>query len=127
MVPGEQVLLGPQTAIYYLLMNNDDEVLKDPEVRKAFSMAINRQQIATKVYEDTRVPATGMVPPGVVGHQEDAWAYSMYDLEAAKKQLADAGYPDGEGIPTIKLEYNTGAGHEPVMELVKEDRKGRKR
>jgi peptide/nickel transport system substrate-binding protein/oligopeptide transport system substrate-binding protein len=119
--PGEQVLLGPETAIYYLLMNNEDEVLKDPEVRKALSLAINRQQIADKVFEGTRVPATGMVPPGMVGFQDDAWEYSMYDVEAAKTQLADAGYPDGEGMPVIKLEYNTGSGHEDILALVKDD------
>ncbi len=119
--PGEQVLLGAETAIYYLLQNNNDEVLKDPEVRKALSMAINRQQIADKVFEGTRVPATGMVPPGVVGFQDDAWAYSMYDMEAAKQQLADAGYADGEGMPVIKLEYNTGSGHEDILALVKDD------
>jgi peptide/nickel transport system substrate-binding protein/oligopeptide transport system substrate-binding protein len=119
--PGEQVLLGAETAIYYLLMNNNDEILSDPEVRKALSLAINREQIVEKVYEGTRVSATGMAPPGVFGFQEDAWAYSKYDPEAAKQQLADAGYPDGEGLPVMTLEYNTGSGHEDVLALVKED------
>ena len=47
--------------------------------------------------------------------------YSKYDVEAAKQQLADAGYPDGEGMPVISLEYNTGSGHEDILALVKDD------
>ncbi len=119
--PGEQVSLGAELATYYLLENNTDEVMKDPKVRAAFSMAIDREQIAEKVFEGTRIPATGIVPPGIVGFQEDGFQYSKYDPEAAAAMLADAGYPDGEGLPTIKLEYNTGSGHEDILALVKDD------
>jgi len=119
--PGEQAVIGPQLAIYYLLMNNEDEVLKDPKLRAALSLAINRQTIADVVFEGTRVPATGIVPPGIVGFQEDAWAYSKYDVDAAKEMLAEAGYADGEGLPAIKLEFNTGSGHEDILQLVQQD------
>ena len=40
-----------------------------------------------------------------------------YDVEAAKKMLADAGYPGGEGLPRLKLLYNTGTGdHEQIAQ-----------
>ncbi len=119
--PGEQVLLGTELAIYYLLMNNEDEVLQDPVVRRALSLAVDRQAICTAIFEDTREPATGIVPDGIFGFQEDAWEYSRYDVEQAKELLAEAGYPDGEGFPTIQLEYNTGAGHEDILQLVQND------
>jgi peptide/nickel transport system substrate-binding protein/oligopeptide transport system substrate-binding protein len=121
--PGEQAILGSEQAIYYLLMNTTDDTLKDPVVRRALSMAINRQAICDTVFEGTREPATGLVPPGIVGYEDNAWAYSKYDVEAAKKALADAGYPEGEGFPTIKLEYNTGSGHEDILQLVQNDLK----
>ncbi len=121
--PGEQVSLGGEQAIYYLLMNNIDPVLKDPKIREALSLAINRQAICDTVFEGTRVPASSIVPPGIVGQTEGDWQYAKYDVEEAKTILADAGYPDGEGLPTIKLEYNTGSGHEDILQLVQNDLK----
>lgn len=121
--PGAQTLIGAETAIYYLLMNNEDELFKNPEVRKAVSLAINRQAICDVAYEGVRKPAGNFIPPGVVGYVEDAWPYSHYDVAAAKEHLAAAGYPDGQGFPTIKLSFNSGAGHEDVMALVQADLK----
>jgi peptide/nickel transport system substrate-binding protein/oligopeptide transport system substrate-binding protein len=115
--------MGPEQAIYYLLINNEDPALKDPKVRAAISLAIDRQDICDKVFEGTREPATGIVPPGIVGHKADAFQYAKYDVEAAKKMLAEAGFPDGAGFPTISLEYNSGSGHEDILQLVQEDLK----
>ena len=119
--PGEQVLLGGELATYYMLMNNEDEVLSDPIVRQALSLAIDRQAICDTVFEGTRVPATGISPEGIFGFQEDAWPYARYDVEEAKAKLAEAGYPDGEGLPTITLQFNSGAGHEDIMQLIQQD------
>ncbi len=119
--PGEQVSLGPELATYFLLVNNTDEILSNAKLRAALSLAINREQIAEKVFEGTRVPATGIVPPGIVGFQEDGFQYSKYDPEAAAAMLEEAGYPGGEGLPSITLSYNTGSGHEDILALVKED------
>jgi peptide/nickel transport system substrate-binding protein/oligopeptide transport system substrate-binding protein len=121
--PGEQVLLGAENSTYYMILNNKDAVLKDPNVRKAISMAINRQAICDTVFEGTREPADNILPPGIAGYEKGAWADSKYDVEGAKKALADAGYPNGEGIPTLKLSFNSGAGHEKIMELVQSDLK----
>jgi len=121
--PGEQVSLGNEQAIYYLLINNTDPALAKKEVRQAISLAIDRQDICDKVFEGTRVPATGIVPPAIVGHKADAFPYAKYDVEAAKAKLAEAGFPNGEGFPTISLEYNSGSGHEDILALVQEDLK----
>lgn len=123
MEPGKQTVLGTELGVYYLLMNNIDDTFKDPKIRQAFSLAINRQAICDTVFEGTRVPATGIVPDGIVGFQDNAWKYSVYDPEEAKTILADAGYPDGKGLPKLKLEYNTGSGHEDILQLVQNDLK----
>lgn len=119
--PGKQVLTGPEFATYYLWLNGDDEYLKDPDLRKAISLAINRDAIAQVVYEGTRVPATGPVPEGIIGHQEGAWEFNAYDVAKAKEFLKKAGYPDGEGLPELQVSFNTGVGHENVMELIRSD------
>jgi peptide/nickel transport system substrate-binding protein/oligopeptide transport system substrate-binding protein len=121
--PGEQVSLGAEQAIYYLLINNTDPAFADPKVRAALSLAIDRQEICDKVFEGTRTPATGIVPPGIVGHKADAFPYAKYDPEQAKTLLAEAGFPNGEGLPEISLDYNSGVGHEDILQLVQEDLK----
>lgn len=115
---GQDVLLGAETAIYYLNINNQNSLLKNADLRRAISLAINREAIAKTVFENTRKPATGLVPPGVVGFQEDAGVYSKFDPEEAKRLLEKAGYPGGKGLPRFKLSFNTGAGHEQVMQAV---------
>ena len=121
--PGEQVLLGPQTGVYYLLMNNNKPPMDNPDVRRAVSLAINRQAICDIVFDGTRDPAGNILPPGVAGFVENSWADSRYDVEAAKKALADAGYPNGEGLEKLTLSFNSGGGHEKIMELIQADLK----
>jgi peptide/nickel transport system substrate-binding protein/oligopeptide transport system substrate-binding protein len=119
--PNEQVLLGLQTGIYYLVMNNEAEFMKDPLIRKAISLAINRQAICSIIFEDTRDPADNFLSPDINGYVKDGWADSHYDIEGAKAALAEAGYPNGQGIPRLKLSLNTGGGHERIMELIQAD------
>lgn len=121
--PKSQVLLGEEASTYYMLINNKDAILSDANVRKAISLAINRQAICDIVFEGTRGPADNIIPPAMTGYEKGAWADSRYDVEAAKKALADAGYADGAGLPTIKLGFNSGAGHEKIMELIQADLK----
>jgi peptide/nickel transport system substrate-binding protein/oligopeptide transport system substrate-binding protein len=121
--PGEQVLLGEQLATYYLIMNNEDEILKNKDVRRAITLAINRQAICDTVFDGTRSPADSILPPAMGGYVAGAWADSKYDMEAAKQALVDAGYPEGEGLPTISLAFNSGGGHEKIMELIQSDLK----
>ncbi len=121
--PGKGVLLGPETAIYFFSLDTRKAPLDNENLRKAITLAINRDAINATVYEGTRVPATGMVPPGLPGYSEGQFADSKYDVEAAKKALADAGFPGGAGLPTIKINYNAGAGHAKVVELVQSDLK----
>ena len=64
---------------------------------RRISLAINRQAICDTVFEGTRDPADNIVPPGIAGYETGVWPDAKYDVEAAKKALADAGYPGGQG------------------------------
>jgi ABC-type transport system substrate-binding protein/DNA-binding SARP family transcriptional activator len=72
----------------------------DPRVRRAFVLACDRQALAD-VHEMGRAfPATGgFVPPGLPGHVPDIAL--PYDLQQGRQLLAEAGFPDGRGLPTI--------------------------
>lgn len=119
--PEKQALTGPEVAIYCIAINNKNGVLSNVALRQALSLAINRQAIAETVYEGVCDPAEGIVPAGVNGYQENAWLYSKYDPEGAKAKLAEAGYPNGEGLPEVTLSFNSGAGHEDVMAVIQSD------
>jgi oligopeptide transport system substrate-binding protein len=119
--PGKQVVLGAENATYYLICNMADATFKNPAIRKAVSLAINRQAICDTVFEGTRDPADNIIPPGIAGYEKGVWVDTKYDVAAAQKTLTDAGFPGGKGIPAIKLSFNSGAGHEKIMELVQSD------
>ena len=119
--PGQQVLLGAESSVYYFIMNHKDPLFSNKDIRKAVSMAINRQAICDTIFEGSRVPADSFVPPGIAGSRAGSWPYAKYDIEGAKKALADAGYPNGEGFPTIKLSCNSGGGHEEILQMVQGD------
>lgn len=121
--PGKQVQNGQELGIVELLMNNNDSLLKNADLRKAISLAINRQAICDAAWEGLRKPASSIIPSSMPGYEENAWQYSHYDVAAAKQMLAAAGYPGGKGLPTIKLSFNSGAGHEEWMQLVQADLK----
>ena len=121
--PGKQVLLGAENATYYLILNNKDSVISNPNLRKAISLAINRQAICDTIFEGTRQPADNIVPPGIAGYVPGAWTDSKYDKSAAEAALSAAGYPGGKGLPTITLSFNSGGGHEKIMQLIQADLK----
>ncbi|WP_293825843.1 ABC transporter substrate-binding protein [uncultured Parolsenella sp.] len=120
---GKEVLTGDELSIYYLMLNVNDEQLKDKDLRHALSLAINRQAICDTVFEGTREPAGGIVSPGIKGYVENEWADSRYDVDAAKKIL-DEKYPadaNGKRNLSIALTYNLDGDHKAVMEMVMAD------
>lgn len=76
---------------------NGKNPLKDVRVRKALSMSINRQAIADRVMENLGVPTGDLLPSPMFGTRKDAKP-EAYNPDAAKKLLADAGYPNGFSI-----------------------------
>jgi len=119
--PGHQTITGGYIGDNYCIINMKKPALDNVLVRRALSLAINRQAICDTVFEGSRKPATGMIPEGLAGYLPNQWADARYDLEAAKSLLTEAGYPDGAGLPEFSILYNTGSGHEKVYALVQAD------
>ncbi|MBM6405230.1 ABC transporter substrate-binding protein [Phycicoccus sp. CSK15P-2] len=102
---------------YYGYIGINPEVDKDlsnPDVRRAISMAIDRQQIVDTVYNGTYTPATGWVSPVVDGYQADVCGEScVFDPEAAKAMLEEAGGFPGD---KLTLSYNADSDHKAWTE-----------
>lgn len=121
--PHHQVLMGDEPSVYYLTINMDDPVMKDVHLRRAISLAINRENIANTIMEGTRLPADNLVPPHVSGYIEGMWKYARYDKQAAL-DILDKYYPkDASGSRglNIKLTYNIDGSHKAIMEAVAAD------
>ncbi|MCL4378387.1 MAG: peptide ABC transporter substrate-binding protein [Actinobacteria bacterium] len=115
------VIVHPMLGLYYYGMNLNAEPFKDNlALREAINYMIDRQNICEIISEGVSTPATGFVPPGIPGFQENAMEFT-FDLEKAKAKLAEAGYPEGKDLPVLNLGYNTGAGHEKIAEAIQAD------
>jgi oligopeptide transport system substrate-binding protein len=92
-----------------------DERYADPRVRRAISMAIDRQAISDAIFQGTRTPATSFISPVVNGHRDDACDVCELDVEEANRLLDEAGFDRSQ---PIDLWFNAGAGHEAWMEAI---------
>jgi peptide/nickel transport system substrate-binding protein len=90
--------------------------LRDARVREALSKAINRQALAERIMEGLAVPASNIVSPGILGYNS-AIKPDAYDVEGAKKLLAEAGYPNGFAI-TLHGPKNRYINDEKVVQAV---------
>jgi oligopeptide transport system substrate-binding protein len=103
---------------YYYGFNVRKPPLNDPRVRRAFSLAIDRDQIINQVTEGGQKAATSFVPPGANKYKPD-YTFSE-DLGEAQALLAEAGFPGGEGFPTLEILFNTAENHTKIAEAVQQ-------
>lgn len=100
----DETLKAPAAQIRYLAMNQGKyEPFKDIRVRQAVCMSIDKQAMIDGLFSGAALPLNGQVTEGVAGYNPDI-APIPYDPEMAKKLLAEAGYPGGEGLPPVKIQ-----------------------
>jgi oligopeptide transport system substrate-binding protein len=137
-VPGlkgkEDFHVEPIMGTYYLDFQNQKEPFNNPDVRMALSLAIDRDYVANTVMQGTYMPATNFVGPGISDAEpgsffedetkklngKDFFDLKNHDADVAKAKelLAKAGYPDGQGFPTIEYMINDSGYHKPVAEYL---------
>ena len=116
---------------YYISMNLQRDAFQNAKVRKALALAIDRDYVANTIMQGTYTAASNLVGPGIVDENgyfyDNANGGSPYiaaDYEAnlaeAKKLLEEAGYPNGEGYPTIEYSTNDSGYHVPLAEYLQQ-------
>jgi len=127
------IKIDPQLGTYFYVLNVEKAPFDNVKVRKALSLAIDRQYIIDNIAQGNQIPAGAFVPFAVpdveanpdfrtVGkdyYDPSAEAYEN-NIKEAQKLLAEAGYPNGEGFPQVELAYNTEGGHLAIAEAVQE-------
>lgn len=125
--------VDPILGTYYLSMNLNKAPFNNKNVRKALSLAIDRDYVANTVMQGTYTPAYNYVGTGVddvetgkfLENSKAANGGKTYisedykaNLEEAKRALAEAGYPEGKGFPTITYSTNDAGYHKALAEYL---------
>lgn len=102
---GIRLIMKPTLDVTYFAFNNEDPIFKNRKLRQAMNLAFDRATYNRLFHENTAVEAHGPVPPGLGGQRKEFKnPYIKYDLEQAKKLMAEAGHPNGKGLPTIVIQ-----------------------
>jgi oligopeptide transport system substrate-binding protein len=96
------VFRRPSLIIRLLVMNNTVFPFTDVRIRQALNYAINKEKLSDDVGRGRLIPANGLIPIGMAGYEPDDTNYP-YSPEKAKELLAEAGYPEGKGLPVIQF------------------------
>ncbi len=115
----------------FLRLNVTSPPFDDPKVRKAFALGTDRQTVRDKLLKAGQQPARSFVPPVFTAPTDSAssleqqghcgyipYEGQMYDPAAARKLLAEAGYPDGRQFPEVSLVYSTNENVRFIVELL---------
>ena len=111
--PADRIVSTPKVGLTYLLMNENNQYLKDVNVRKAIGMAIDVDQIIQGIFLGDAQRENGIIPTGVWAHDYTMKGFA-YDPEGAKALLREAGYADGE----VKFELAMDSGANTSTQLV---------
>lgn len=117
------VLRAPALATDYLgfLLDSNAAMVRtspwqDARVRRAIGLAIDRQRIVSQLYRGVGLPARSIVPPGMPGASGMG---QVHDPQEARRLLAEAGYPEGEGLPPLTLTVT--ASYLELCELIQHE------
>lgn len=109
--------VSPQVSTYYYIFNVTKKPLTDVRVRKALAMAIDKQTLVDKILKGGQLIADSLVP-AMEGYTPAKG--NAFNVDAAKKLLAEAGFPNGKGFPKLTILYNTNDNHKKIAEFVQD-------
>ncbi|MDO1580811.1 peptide ABC transporter substrate-binding protein [Rhizobium oryzicola] len=118
-----QVHVTPSLSTYYYAFDMRQPPYDDIRVRRALSMAIDRDFLSNEIYKGAQLPTYSLVPDGMEGYgkppQPDFASMSQIDREdKAVELLKEAGYGKGGKPLNIEIRYNTNTNHERVATAV---------
>jgi len=92
----------PELSFYYIGFNTAEPPFDNVNIRRAFSMAIDKDKLISLVFKDMVQPADGILPPGMPGYNEELMGLD-YDIEGAKELIAQSSYGDVSQLPPITI------------------------
>jgi oligopeptide transport system substrate-binding protein len=108
----------PYYGTYFYRLNVTKKPLDDKRVRRALALAIDRESIIKNILRDAgQTPAYQFTPPSA---KFTSTARLAGDLAEAKRLLAEAGYPEGKGMPRVEILFNTLDSHRTIAEAIQQ-------
>lgn len=99
---GHVYVRRPMISLRFYGLNNRISPLSDRRVRKALAHALPREMLIDEIFQGRYLPARGILPPGTLGYNPGLRGIA-YDLSEARRLLAQAGYPEGRGLPLLEF------------------------
>jgi oligopeptide transport system substrate-binding protein len=123
---GDQLRIGPYLGTYYFAIKTDKEPWNNVQLRNAISMAIDRDFLAEKVWQNSMIPGYSMVPPGIAGYESAIATFAdkpQIDREdEAAKILKELGYGPDKPLK-MEIRYNTSENHKNTAVAIQEQLK----
>lgn len=110
--------MAPYLGIYFYRFNVTRPPLNDVRVRRALSLAIDRESLVKNVVRGGERPAYAISYPDHQGYTPRARLQGSVD--DARRLLAEAGFPDGRGFPALELMYNTQQNNRLIAEAIQQ-------
>jgi oligopeptide transport system substrate-binding protein len=110
--------VDPFLETFYVRFNTTRAPFNDVRVRRALSLAIDRDAIAGPVMRGSRQPAHSIVPPDTAGYTSTAAIRT--DFAEARRLLAEAGFPEGKGFPAFEVKMNADPVNTKVFEAIQQ-------
>lgn len=114
----DMLQIGAFLDTYFYRLNITRPGLSNLKVREALSAAIDRPALVEKITRGGQQPAYSFTPPGVGTYAPPQIIKS--DYEGARRLLAEAGYPGGQGLPPIEIMINSSGNHRVIAEAIQE-------
>ena len=115
---GNALQIGAFLDTYFYRLNTTRPGLSNPKVRQALAAAIDRAAIVDKITQGGQQPAHSFTPPGVAAYVPPDVVHQ--DYAEARRLLAEAGYPGGQGLPPLEIMINSSGNHRAIAEAIQE-------
>jgi oligopeptide transport system substrate-binding protein len=112
----ELIHIDPYLGIYFARFNVTRPPFQDVRVRRAFAMALDNEALTKRVLKGGQQPATTFTVPDTAGYT--CRSHLEHNPAEARRLLAEAGYPEGRGLPKIEYLYNTSENHKLISEAM---------
>ena len=112
----------PQLATYYYVFQTEKAPINNPLVRQALALAIDRTKLVDSYLRAGQIPAWGIVPP-MAGYDGLTFPFTSMGeaIGKARSLLAQAGYPDGRGFPSLSILYNSDSGNQQIAQFIQQE------